>query len=116
MSVPTINIDGDALKNAIQARGFNLSEASEMLGFDKSYISRIAHNKEIKAPLVKTIELLFRVDPEAYLVTEAPEQLEIVEPPQTQEITIVPEISDAQWSRLEQVIYQAIMQAYNDCH
>ena len=111
MAVRTVEINGDALKDAITARGYSLTEASEMLGFDKSYISRIAHNGEIKAPLVKTVEMLFRVEPESYVIMDEPEQMEIAEPQQTQEITIVPQISEEQWARLEKVIFNAVAQA-----
>lgn len=116
MAINTVPINGDALKDGILAKGFKLTEASEMLGFDGSYISRIAHNGEIKEPLLRTINYLFRVEPDTYVITNEPddpepEQLVITTQERAPEIVIVPEISAEQWARLEELIVRAVKEA-----
>lgn len=107
-STATFRIDGQELKSAILKKGFNLTDVSAELGYDRSYITAACRRGAIAAPAAKMLETMYGIRREVYEhkepepVKEEPKVEETPKPAAT--ITISPE-------KLGQIIYEAVYMA-----
>lgn len=101
-------IDSEALRRELEVRNLSFKEASEAMGYSKTYLSKIINRGADIIPKTAALllENLYNIKPEAYVIPDKPEPVQEWDPLQELEANLVidPE-------RLEEIIYQAVKRA-----
>ena len=104
-----VSINGSALKEAIKTRGLSQASISRELGCGCG-ISNAIMRGYITKPLMMLLKNEYGITLE-----ELQQYSEVnTEKPKADEIVITPEISDEQWSRLGDVIKNAVLEAMKE--
>lgn len=108
-----IPINGDALKEALRIRGLTQAEVSRRLGCGCGISNAIMRNY-ITKPLMLLLKSEYEITEEELAKQPTTNVTRTKPKADPQEIIIAPQISDDQWTKFEEVIKTAILEALRE--